>query len=289
VQAPRRVLATVGLAGGLVVVVPGLAVTWLEGPLEEARVFAGLHPAWHVERQLDHVVVDDAGNAWGVRPWEAAALVSLSLRDPGTGRFEAALDRAEGRPPLVLGTDARGATWMVSSELDDPFEPVFEYYLEGRFTRIEPPERPLPPLDAVALDSRRTRVYGLHSNFAIPGRAVLEVYEDGKWHAIDTPVAYRDRASLVDMAVGLDGHVWVWHDEQSSTLHRYDGRSWNTVELAFDIESSADLSLLSPALDPFQALLRSPGRAALGVRPGRPEARTAHPGRCAGANPTAPH
>lgn len=87
---------------------------------------------------------------------------------------------------------------------------------------------------------------------------MLEVYEDGQWHAVDTPVAYRDRTSLVDMAVDRDGHLWVWHDEQPSTLHRYDGRSWNTVELAFDIESTADFSLLSPALDPFQALVRSP-------------------------------
>ena len=158
----------------------------------------------------------------------------------------------------MLGTDADGATWLVGSDASDPFEPVVETFLDGRFTRIAAPDVPLPPLDAVALDRRRGRLYALHSDFRIPARAVLERFDGTGWRAEATPITSPSRVARLDMAVDPDGVLWVWHEGEPATLWRFDGSAWSTVPLPFDVEPTADLPELSPSVDPFATFLVAP-------------------------------
>jgi hypothetical protein len=235
-----------------------LTFTWAEGPIEEHRIFAGLLPSWHLERRVDHVIVDEADNAWGFLPWEETETVTASLLDRRTDTFEALRERAASWPPIVLGTDVSDATWLVGSDASDPFEPVVETFRDGRFTRIPAPDVPLPPLDAVALDRQRGTLYALHTDFAIPARAVLERFDGTSWRADATPITSPSRLARLDMAVDPDGVLWVWHEGAPATLWRFDGSVWSTVRLPFDVEATREVPQLAPSLDPFATFLVAP-------------------------------
>jgi hypothetical protein len=246
------------VAAGLALAAFVLTFTWAEGPIEEQRVFAGLLPSWQLERRVDQVIVDDADNVWGFLPWEETETVTASLLDRRTDTFEPRRERAASWPPIVLGTDAGGATWLVGSDASDPFEPVVETFRDGRFTRIPAPDVPLPPLDAVALDRPRGRLYALHSDFTIPARAVLERFDGTSWRADTTPITSPSRLARLDMAVDPDGVLWVWHEGAPAMLWRFDGSVWSTVPLPFDVEATRDVPQLSPSVDPFATFLVAP-------------------------------
>jgi len=254
----RRRVAVPGFVTGVGVLGLLLAVTWLEEPIAEARVFAGLQPGWEVEDAVDDVVVDDAGRVWGVRPWKEMAPATLYLRDPSTGRFEVVGERAVGWPPTVLGVDAQDRTWFVSSDADDPFAPLIEAYVDGQVTPAPPSPIPLPPFDAVTLDRGQGTLFALHSDFALPAHAVLEVLQDGRWSTVATPITHAGRLALVDAAVDRAGGLWVWHDGAPRLLHRYDALGWSTRLLPFDAEPTTATAPEETGLDPFRTFLPGP-------------------------------
>ncbi|MDQ4134293.1 MAG: hypothetical protein M3179_14090 [Actinomycetota bacterium] len=241
------------LVGGMALVVGltgVLAATLLVERSDEAVVALGLHEDWEQVTEVDKVFVDGAGHTWGVRPWEQAAPATLSLQESGT--FRETADRRPAWPPTVLGSDASGTTWIVFSEIDDPFQPVFETYRDGQFSTVPSPASPLPPLDAVVLDGARTRLLGIHSDFAVPSSLVLEVFEAGRWRTEPTPMTTPGRATSVDMAVDSSGRVWVWHDSDPTRIQRYDGTIWTAVPLPFDLETTTDLDAPPISIDAFR-------------------------------------
>lgn len=252
-MAHHPVRVAVEAAAVVAVVSVLLGTTLLRDPTSEARVFAGLVPHWQVERAVDNVFVDDAGTAWGVRPWALAETATLYRLDGG--RFERVADREDGWPPTVVGTLAGGATVMVLSERDDPFEPVFEVHRDGKVERLPAPDPPLPPLDAVAVDPATGRVFGLHSDFAVPARAVLEIYDDGRWETVETPLEHSGRVASVDAGVDPRGRLWVWHDGDPATIHRYDEGRWTSVRLPFRARSATDVDEPPLTMDPFDTFL----------------------------------
>jgi hypothetical protein len=230
-----------------------LGATLLRDPASEARVFAGLLPYWQVEREVDNAFVDDAGVVWGVRPWALAETAGLYRFDDG--RFLHVADRDDGWPPTVVGTLADGGTVMVSSARDNPFEPIFEVHRDGAIERLPTPQPPLPPLDGIAVDAASGRVFGLHSDFAVPARAVLEIFDDGEWETVDTPLEHAGRLASVDVAVDRRGRLWVWHGGEPATIHRFDGREWTSARLPFRARSATDVAALPLTMDPFDTFL----------------------------------
>jgi hypothetical protein len=255
----RRRFAVAGFVVGYVVLGAALVSTWLEDPIDQARLFGGLQSGWALERAVDNVYIDDAGRVWGVQPWEGTAPADLYLRDRETGAFELVGTRDVGWPPMVIGSDASGQTWFVSSDADDPFVPLIERYQSGRFVRTPRPQAALPPLDAVALAREEGTLFGLHSNFSLPARAVLEVLDGPRWRTVATPISHAGRLALVDAAVGREGELWVWHDGRAEILYRYDGSSWSTRRLPFDVEPSWQAAPSDTALDPFRTFISGDG------------------------------
>lgn len=256
VAGERPRLAVGAFVSGGAVLAAGIAATSLEDPIDQAQLFAGLQPGWEVEDDVDNVFVDDAGRVWGVRPWAAMEVTALHLRDVRTGRFEPVRTRGSGWPPAVVGSDADGRTWFVSSDAADPFAPLVEVHRSGRIAPAPAPDRPLPPLDAVALDRGAGILFGLHSDFAVPAVAVLEVLEGATWTTVATPISHAGRFALVDAAVGTEGELWVWHDGEPDVLHRYDGTTWRTRRLPFDLEPTTERAPAETALDPFRTFIR---------------------------------
>jgi hypothetical protein len=249
-------LAVVGLVTSLVVITPVLGGTVLQDNLQEVRLFAGHQPHWMVEHRADNAFVDGLGRVWGVQPWRLADTAALHLRDPLSGRFEVLLTRPDGWPPSVIGTDAGGRTWLVSSELADPFAPVFDYEVDGHIARLPGPDRPLPPLDAVALDTGRGNIVALHSDLSLDARAVLEIHDAERgWRTVTTPVAHPGRTATIDIAVDRRGAVVVWHEGRPDLLHRYDGTRWERLTLPFAAASITDAASAPIALDPFRAFV----------------------------------
>jgi sugar lactone lactonase YvrE len=250
----RRSLA-VGLLVGVAVSSTVLDVFVVRDPFREAVVYLGLHRDWEVETATDNVVVDGAGNVWGVRPWQAAASSALSRQDD-EGRFTVLDDRPHGWPPTIVGVDAAGDTWIASSDFDDPFEPVVEVYRDGRLHRVSPPAWRLPPLDAMAVDPNGRRFLALHSDFHVPARIVLEEHADGQWRTRATPVHVRGRAGHLDLAVDEGGRVWVWHEGEPDRVHVLDGDRWSVPRLEFDAAPIEDLGRLTIRLDTYEAFVR---------------------------------
>ena len=157
----------------------------------------------------------------GLPAVDEAETVTASLLDRRSDTFETLRDvRPAGRRPCSAPTPTVRRGWCSDAT---PFEPVVETFRDGRFTRVPAPDVPLPPLDAVALDRRRGRLYLLHSDFAFPARAVLERFDGTRWRTEDTPITSPSRLERLDMAVDPDGVLWVWHEGEPATLWRFDG------------------------------------------------------------------
>lgn len=248
------------LLGGVLAVLLALSVAVLDlfvidDPFREATVFLGLHANWRPEPDVENAFVDGAGNVWGVQPWRIASPSALSLRRDG--RFVELEERAHGWPPTIVGVDGSGATWIASSRLDDPFDPVIERYHDDRLDQVPAPERRLPPFDAVAVDRRGHRFYALHTDFGIPARMVLEIHDGGRWLARVTPLVVDERPRAIDLAVDPDGRVWVWHGESADRVYIFESGVWSVVRLGFEA-SPGDVGHDPITLDPYDVFVAGP-------------------------------
>lgn len=250
------------LLGGMLAVALALSVTILDlfvidDPFREATVFLGLHANWRPEPDVENAFVDGAGNVWGVQPWRSASPSALSRRRDG--RFVELEERAHGWPPTIVGVDGSGATWIASSRLDDPFDPVVERYHDGRLEPVPSPARRLPPFDAVAVDPKGHRFYALHTDFAIPARMVLEIHDGARWVARPTPLIVDERPRTIDLAVDPDGRVWVWHGESPDRAYVFSDGVWSVVRLGFEA-SAGDVGHDPITLDPYEVFVSDPDR-----------------------------
>lgn len=245
------------LLGGVLAVLLALSVAVLDlfvidDPFREATVFLGLHANWRPEPEVENAFVDGAGNVWGVQPWRIASPSALSLRSDG--RFVELEERAHGWPPTIVGVDGSGATWIASSRLDDPFDPVVERYHDGRLEPVPPPARRLPPFDAVAVDPKGHRFYALHTDFGIPARMVLEIHDGSRWLARVTPLVVDERPRTIDLAVDPGGRVWVWLGDAPDLAYVFANGVWTVVRLGFEA-SPGDVGHDPITLDPYEVFV----------------------------------